>query len=115
MKSLLLSIMIFLFTIPAFADFQQNVQGGSAYTYKFSSSTTVNVIKTGTGILHTLTVEGGSASPINVYDYGSANASALIASYASTNAVQTYTLDVTFSSGCTVTTNGALQYTVSYL
>lgn len=112
MKTILSIIILLLFCVPAHAGFQEQVT--TPYLYKFSSTTAVNVIKTGAGILHTLTVEGGTTSAINIYD-GAAISTAQIAGYTTTNALQTYVFDVGFSSGCTVATNGALQYTVSYL
>lgn len=116
MKYILLLFFSLFFICNAHADFQQNVQGGNAYNYKFTSAPTViNVVKAGAGILHTLTIEGGNSSTVNIYDYSSAFPAAQIAGFTTTNALATYLFDVSFSSGCTVTTNGTLQYTVSYL
>lgn len=112
MRIILAVFVSMLFCIPAFAGFQEQVT--TPYNYKFSSSTAVTVVKTLPGILHALIVEGGSASPITITD-GSGPQSVQIAVFPSTNAIQTYPFDVGFSSGCVVTTNGTLQYTVSYL
>lgn len=113
MKILIAILILLLSTVKSFAGFQETPIN-QPYLYKFVSVATVQTIKTGAGVLHTLTVEGGTAAVINIYD-GAVLASAQIASFASTSALATYTLDVGFSSGCTVATSGGLQYTASYL
>lgn len=117
MKKTLLTIMLAFIAIPAFAGYQEQPIS-QPYLYSFSSGTTVKVVKSLPGILHTLTVTGGTTSVIDIYDgtLSSSTSLAQIASFTTTNALQTYTFDVGFSSGCTVqTTNTALKYTVSYL
>ena len=59
--------------------------------------------KTGTGILHTLVVTGGTAGTIVLYDNTEASGT-VIANLASTNAVDSLPFDVTFTTGLTVST-----------
>lgn len=112
MKNLLITLLILVYCSPAFA--WQNLTQSEPYKYGFASSVTVNTIKTGSGILHTLTVQGGTTSTIDIYDSRSAGGN-VISSFTTTNALATYYFDVGFASGCTVVTpSGALKYTVSY-
>lgn len=115
MQKLLFLILLLVSMPMAYADYQSNPVNQS-YLYKFSSWPTASstTVKTSAGILHTLTVTGGTAATIDIYD-GIGSAQAQIASYTATNALQTYILDVGFSSGCTVSTGGPLKFTVSYL
>lgn len=111
MKRLILTFLFFVLCSPVFA--WQNIVQDDPYQYKFSSGTAVQTVKSSGGILHTLTVTGGTTSPIDIYD-GPVLTSALIYSFTTTNALASYTLDIGFASGCTVVTNGGLKYTVSY-
>lgn len=111
MKKILLAILFLAFSLPAFA-WQEIVQN-DPYLYKFASTGTVTTVKSSQGILHVLTVTGGTTSPIDIYD-GPVQASALVYSFTTTNALASYMLDINFASGCTVVTNGALKFTVSY-
>lgn len=116
MFKILLSFVLLLFiVVPSYAGWQQ-YPVNQPFLYKFASLPAVtNTVKTGPGILHAITVTGGTTSPIDIYD-GTPKASALIYSFTTTNTLQTYPMDIGFSSGCTVVTNGAaLRYTVSYL
>lgn len=113
MWKLLLILAILCNGIPAYAGFQQPNQD-QPYYYFFASGATVNRVKSGYGVLHSITVEGGTTSPIDIYDSISGTGT-LIASFTTTNTLQTYPLDVQFTSGCTVVTNNnSLKYTVSY-
>ena len=69
------------------------------------STATTTVCKTGAGLLHTITVTGGTAGTIVVYD--NTAASGTIPSFSSTNALATYTFNVSFSIGLTVVTSAA--------
>lgn len=113
MKRIILFLMFLLVCGSAHAQFQGPL-GTQPYLYKFSSLTTVTTVKSKSGFLHTLTIEGGTTSPIDIYD-GTPVSTAVIASYATTNTAQTYFFDAVFTSGCTVVTNGGLKYSVSYL
>lgn len=84
-----------------------------AFNNNYIATATTTVIKTGAGILHTITVEGGTAGTIIVYDNTAASGT-IIASFASTNAIQTYIFDVAFVTGLTIITAAATQLSVSY-
>lgn len=112
MKKLILSFLIFIISLPAYAAWQEPVQQ-EPYLYKFASGVAVLTAKSSSGFLHAITVTGGTTSPIDIYD-STVNSGTIIASFATTNTAQTYLFDVSFSSGCTVVTNNALKYTVSY-
>lgn len=114
MKKLLLSFIFLILAVPVYAGFQE-VPVNQPFLYKFVSGSTATTVKTGSGILHTLTVTGGTTSTIDIYD-GTPIAATLMYSFTTTNALQTYTFDVAFNSGCTViTSSGLLKYTASYL
>ena len=76
------------------------------------STATTTVCKTGAGLLHTITVTGGTAGTIVVYDNTAASGT-ILASFSSTNALATYTFNVSFSIGLTVVTSAATLVTVS--
>lgn len=79
----------------------------------YISSATTTTAKTGAGVLHTITVTGGTAGTIIVYD-NTAGSGTVIASFDSTNALATYTFDLAFSTGLTIVTAAATKVTVSY-
>lgn len=81
--------------------------------YAYISSATTTTIKSGAGFLHTLTILGGTAGVVTVYD-NTAGSGSVIAAFGSTNALQTYTFDVTYATGLTVVTAAGTQLTVSY-
>lgn len=83
-------------------------------TQTYISTGTTTVVVTGEGTLHTVTVQGGSAGTIIIYDNTAASGK-IIASFDSTNAIATYTFDVAFRIGCTVITGAATKLTVATL
>lgn len=78
----------------------------------YISTATTTVCKTGAGLLHTITVTGGTAGTIVVYDNTAASGT-ILASFSSTNALATYTFNVSFSIGLTVVTSAATLVTIS--
>lgn len=88
------------------------VELGSAYAYISTATTTI--VKAASGYLHTLTIDGGVAGTVIVYD-DPATSGTIIASFDSTNALQTYTFDIQFNSGLTIITSAATKVTVSYM
>lgn len=74
---------------------------------------TTTTIATGAGLLHTVTVQGGTTGTIIIYD-GPAAGGLIIASFDTTNTAATYTFDVGFSIGLVVVTSAATKLTVSY-
>jgi hypothetical protein len=78
----------------------------------YISTATTTVCKTGAGLLHTLTVTGGTAGTIIGYDNTAASGTILF-SFDSTNALATYTFNVSFAIGLTVVTAAATKCTIS--
>lgn len=109
-----MKLFLALFLLLATPALAWNEPAESNLQYKLVSSTTVSTVKSGSGFLHAITINGGSSSGIDIYDGGSIYANALMYSFSATNTAQTFLLDVNFTSGCVVYTNGALRYTVSY-
>lgn len=84
---------------------------GGSYNH-ITTATTVTA-KTGSGALGTVTVQGGTAGTIKIYDNTAASGT-LIADFDSTNALATYTFNVAFTVGLTIITSAATTLTVSY-
>ena len=78
----------------------------------YISTATTTVCKTGAGLLNTVTVQGGTAGTIIGYDNTAASGTILF-SFDSTNALETYTFNVSFAIGLTVITAAATKLTVS--
>lgn len=113
MKKILVAITLLLIASPVFAGWQDTVNQPQ-YAYKAIAEAATTAVKNGSGFLHTITVTGGTAGTIKVYDTLSGTTSKFI-DFSSTNALATYTFDVAFSSGCSVVTGSATTLTVSYL
>lgn len=111
MRSILLLVFLLVFSKPAFA--WQEFASSDPYKFSFVSTTAVKTVKSGPGFLHALTVTGGTTSTIDIYD-GPNTLANMMYSFTTTNTLATYILDTSFTSGCTIRTNGALKYTVSY-
>lgn len=107
----MLAFLILIYVTPVQA--WQNVVSND-YSYKFVSNAVVSTIKSQPGFLHALTIGGGTTSTFDIYD-GAQVASNLMYSFTTTSTLGTTILDVRFTSGCTIVTNGgAIKYTVSY-
>lgn len=89
---------------------QAVVINGTRATIATGTTTTV---ATGVGILHTVTVTGGTTGTIIIYD-GPAASNVIIASFDTTNALATYTFDVGFTTSLVIVTSAATKLTVSY-
>lgn len=100
-------------TLHAGEDLTNDVQKvEQRFTPTYISTATTTTIKTGSGFLHTIVVNGGTAGTIIVYDNTAASGT-IIASFDSTNALTTYTFDCTFSVGLTIITSAATKLTVT--
>lgn len=77
------------------------------------TTATTTLVKTGAGILHTLTVNATAAGTITIYDNTSA-AGTKIATIKASVVEQTFTFDVAFATGLTIVTAGASDITVSF-
>lgn len=77
------------------------------------STATTTTVKTGAGLLHSIVVTGGTAGTIIVYNNTAASGT-VIASFSSTNALESYLFDCSFSTGLTIITSAATLLTVNY-
>lgn len=110
-KLFTLCLLVSLFFYCSFAFAGPSVK--DAYVNNYIVTATTTTAKTGAGILHAITVEGGTAGTITVYDNTAASGTKL-ADFSSTNAIQTYIFDVTFATGLTIVTSAATSLSVSY-
>lgn len=78
------------------------------------STAATTVIRSVAGTLVSITVTGGTAGTIKIYDNASsATASDLKIDFDSTNALGTYTFDGDFKNGIVIVTSAATKLTVS--
>ncbi len=78
------------------------------------STATTTVLKSGSGYLRSITVTGGTAGTIIVYDNTAASGT-ILASFGSTNALATYTFEGEFDTGLTIVTSAATLLSVSFI
>lgn len=85
-----------------------------SYNYNNISTGTTTLVKTGTGVLHAITINTTAAAIITIYDslLGSGTKIGTIA--ASPAIGSTFRFDVAFATGLTIVTAGASDITVSY-
>lgn len=79
----------------------------------YISTAATTTLKTGAGALHAVTVQGGVAGTIIIYD-NTAGSGTILASFDATAALASYRFNVTFTIGLTVVTSAATKLTVSY-
>jgi len=92
----------------------RTINGQAVCSGRAISTATTTLVKSGSGYLHTLSVTGGTAGTIRVYD-SLVGSGAFIADFGSTNGLMTYTLDVDFAIGLTIVTSAATLVTVSFI
>lgn len=86
----------------------------NAYNHKNIATNTTTVVKSGPGVLHSLTINTTAAGAITIYDNTSA-AGTKVATIAASPAIgSTFTFDVAFAVGLTIVTAAASDITVSY-
>lgn len=83
------------------------------FSFQYISTATTTTIKSGAGFLHSIVVQGGTAGTIIVYDNTAASGT-IIASFDSTNALQTYIFDCSTATGITIITSAATKLTANY-
>ena len=83
------------------------------FTPYFINSAGTATIKTAAGLIHTLTVTGGSAGAITGYDSSSGTSATKLFDFDSTNALATYTFNFTFATGLVVVTGAATKLSIS--
>lgn len=86
------------------------------YTYEAINTATTTVVKSGAGLVHTITIAGGTAGAITVYDNTAGSGTEIIPTFtpAAVDPPVTLTLDVEFDTGLTIVTAAATVITVSY-
>lgn len=87
--------------------------GNTYYNNTYISTATTTTCFSGTGVLGSITVNGGTAGTIIVYD-NTAGSGTIIASFDSTNALETYRFDVGLANGLTIVTGGATKLSVAW-
>lgn len=92
--------------------FAENLKDNNSYSY-FGSGQTIRTLKTGTAVLKSITVTGGTTGIIAVYD-GTSQTGTPAASFTTTNTPNTYQFNIVLTEGLTVVTSAATQLTVSY-
>lgn len=83
------------------------------YSNQYISTATTTSIKTGHGVLHSITVGETAAGAITVYD-NTAGSGTVLAVLKASVAEQTFVFDVSFNTGLTVVTAGASKISVAY-
>lgn len=84
-----------------------------SYSYENITTATTTLIKTGSGVLHTIVVNSTAAQTIIIYDSLTA-AAPIIATLKASVAEGTYIFDVAFSAGLTIVTGGTSDLTATY-
>lgn len=114
MKNIIIALFI-LFGLCVTSNAQINsISPSSQYQYKYISSSGTTVIKSSSGVLHNIVVNGGSAGTLEIFD-NTIGSGPIISNFDSTNSIAAYPYDIVFSSGCTVVTGANTKITVSYL
>lgn len=83
------------------------------YSYSNITSATTTTVKSGAGLIHTLTVNTTAAGTITVYD-NTAGSGTKIGTFKASVGEQTFTLDVSFGTGLTIVTGAASDITIAY-
>lgn len=85
-----------------------------AYAYANISTNTTTTVKSGTGVLHAITINTTAAATITIYDSLTATGTKIGTIAASPVIGSTLRFDVAFATGLTIVTAGASDLTVSY-
>lgn len=79
------------------------------------STATTTVVKSGTGMLASITILGGTLGAITVYDNTAASGTTICPAFTpATGAMETLTFNVGFTNGLTIVTAAATVLQVSY-
>jgi len=84
------------------------------FNYTNISTATTTLVKSGTGILHTITVNTTAAATITIYDSLTASGNKIATIAASPAIGSDFQYDVAFNTGLTVVTAGASDITVAW-
>lgn len=85
-----------------------------AFSYNNISTATTTVVKSGVGMLHTITINTTAAAAITVYDNTAASGTKIATIAASPAIGSVFRYDVSFTNGLTIVTAGASDITVSF-
>ena len=83
------------------------------YNYQYISTATTTTVKSGAGVLKSITIGETAAGAITIYDNTAASGT-VIGVLKASHAEQTLDFSVAFSTGLTIVTAGASKLTVSY-
>lgn len=92
----------------------RKINGEAINSCTYISTATTTTVKAGSGYMARITVQGGVAGTIKIYD-NTAGSGTLLADFDSTNALANYTFDCEFFTGLTVVTSAATKLTVTYI
>lgn len=86
------------------------------HAYATITTATTTTVKTGAGVLHAITLDGGTAGAITVYDNTAGSGTVIFPAFTpgSVSVPITLTVNVGFSTGLTIVTGAATIITVSY-
>lgn len=84
------------------------------FNHKNIAGAATTVVKSGAGVLHTMTVNTTAAGAITIYDNTSAAGTKIATIAASVPIGSTFTFDVAYATGLTIVTAAASDLTVSY-
>lgn len=84
------------------------------YSTAYISTATTTTVKSGAGVLHSITIGETAAGAITIYNNTAGSGTVLLVLKASI-AEQTFIFDIDFGTGLTIVTAGASKLQVSYL
>lgn len=84
------------------------------YSSTYISTATTTTVKSGAGVLRSITLTETAAGAITIYD-NTAGSGTVLGVLKASIAEQTFTFDLSFSTGLTIVTAGASKLTVSWL
>lgn len=84
------------------------------YTYTHIASNTTTVVKSGTGVLHIVTINTpGTADTATIYDNTAGSGTVMAVINDASTSAETLTYDITFNTGCTIVTTGTTSADIS--
>lgn len=86
----------------------------TSYQYNNISTATTTTVKSGTGVLHAITINTTAVAAITVYDNTAGSGTKIATIAVSPPIGSTFRFDVAFATGLTIVTAGASDITVSY-
>lgn len=84
------------------------------YSTAYISTATTTTVKSGAGVLHSITLGETAAGTITIYD-NTAGSGTILCVLKASIVEQTFTFNIDFATGLTIVTAGASKLQVSYL